>query len=72
MDTYTIIVNGQRVEKEIETFDDAMEAWETGQLYGFEVPNYINSREDARIAFEAGILDEVGFRFFDTMQYDPT
>ena len=70
MDTYTIIVDGKRVEKEIKSFSDAMEAWETGQLYGFEVPDYINSREDARIAYEAGLLNEDGFRFFDTMQYE--
>jgi len=70
VDTYIDIVNGKRVEKEIETFDDAMLAWETGQLSGFEVPDYINSRNDAKIAYEAGLLNEAGFRFFDTMQYD--
>lgn len=70
-DTYMVEVDGKVVEKDIETFDDAMWAWETGQLYGYEVPNYIDSREDAKIAFEAGLLNEAGFRFFDTMQYDP-
>ena len=70
MDTYTIIVDNKRVEKEIETFSDALEAWETGQLYGYEVPDYINSKEDAKTAFEAGLLSADGFRFFDTMQYN--
>lgn len=70
-DTYMVEVDGKVVEKDIETFDDAMWAWETGQLCSYEVPNYIDSREDAKIAFEAGLLDEAGFRFFDTMQYDP-
>lgn len=69
-DTYMVEVGGKVVEKDIETFDDAMEAWETGQLWGKEVPDYISSREEAKIAFEAGILDEVGFRFFDTMIYE--
>lgn len=68
--TYMVEVEGKVVEKDIETFDDAMETWATSQLWGKEVPDYINSREDAKIAFEAGILDEVGFRFFDTMIYE--
>ena len=71
MDTYTVVVNGIAFEKEIVTFKDAMDAWESGQLWGRDVPDYINSKEDAKVAFEAGILDEAGFRFFDTMEYDP-
>lgn len=69
-DTYTVIINNKRIEKEIETFEDALEAWETGQLIGYEVPNYICSREDAETAYQCGLLDEEAFVFFDTMIYE--
>ena len=57
-DTYTVIIDNKRVEKEIETFQDVIDAWETGQLSGKDAPNYISSREEAKLAFEVGILDK--------------